>query len=380
MRILIVSSYFPPHVGGVEVVAEEQARVLARAGHDVVVATCRWHSGQPAIEERAGYRIRALPAGNVIERRLGIPYPLTGPGHWRAMRSLVHWAEAVHVHDVLYQPPQIAAALAVRAGRPLYATQHVGPVNHPHPVVRAVERAVGRVAGRRIWRHSRRIVSYNPMVDAHLSGHGVPADRIVRSTIGVDTGRFTPGPVDRAAVLATHGLSAELPLVLFVGRMVDKKGYRHLLHAAGPGYQIALAGSGHPAGPLPAGVTFLGPLTRDQLVALYRSAAVFVLPSSGEVFPIAAQEAMSCGVPVVLTDSPRYDAYRVDRRLIRLIPADPAAVTAAITGVVGDPELRRRMSRYSRHLAETYFDAAAGQSTSLRLYDDAHSSRGAQWT
>jgi glycosyltransferase involved in cell wall biosynthesis len=297
------------------------------------------------------------------------------------MRTLVRWAEAVHVHDVLYQPPQIAAVLATAAGRPLYTTQHVGPVNHPHPLVRGVERTVGRIAGRYIWQRSRRIVSYNPMVDAHLGAHGVPADRIVRSSIGVDTSRYAPGPVDRDAVLAAVGLPTGVPLILFVGRLVDKKGYRHLLRAAGPHYHIALVGSGHPAEPLPPGVTFLGPLPRHRLVELYRAATAFVLPSHGEVFPIAAQEAMACGLPVILTDSPRYDPYGVDRRLIRLIPDEPASVRQAIADVLGDDGLRREMGRHARHLAVTLFDAAAGRSTAVRLYDEASpQTRGAPWT
>jgi D-inositol-3-phosphate glycosyltransferase len=381
MRILIVSSYFPPHVGGVEVVAEQQARVLAGAGHDVVVATSQANRDELAVEQRDGYRVRRLPVTNVVERRLGIPYPVAGRGHWRVMRTLVHWSHVVHVHDVLYQPPQIAAALASAAGRPLYATQHVGPVNHPHPLVRLVEWTVSRVAGRHIWNRSRRIVSYNPMVDAHLSANGVPAERIVRSIIGVDTERYAPGPVDRDAVLSSFGLPPGVPLVLFVGRLVDKKGYRHLLRAAGPGHHIALAGSGRPAEPLPEGVTFVGPVPRARLIELYRAASAFVLPSYGEVFPIAAQEAMACGLPVVLTDSPRYDAYAVDRRLVRLIPAEPGAVRRAVGDILSDDALRRDMGRYSRRLAEAHFDAAAGRSALLRLYDESLPElEGALWT
>jgi D-inositol-3-phosphate glycosyltransferase len=381
MRILIVSTYFPPHVGGVEVVAEQQAAALARAGHDVVVATSGWRRGDPVSEARDGYRIRRLPVTNVIERRLGIPYPIAGPGHRRTMRALVDWSQVVHVHDVLYQPPQIAAMCAAAAGRPLYATQHVGPVNHPHPLVRGVERTIGRIAGRYVWTRARRIVSYNPMVEAHLSAHGVPADRIVRSSIGVDLDRYAPGDLDREAVLASFGLPAAVPLVLFVGRLVDKKGYRHVLRAAGPDRHLALVGSGQPAEALPGGATFLGPLPRERLLALYRAATVFVLPSAGEVFPIAAQEAMACGLPVVLTDSARYDRYAVDRDLIRLIPAEPEAVRRAVTEILGDERLRREMGRYARHLAETHFDAAAGQATTVRLYDDAMlDPRGALWT
>jgi glycosyltransferase involved in cell wall biosynthesis len=219
------------------------------------------------------------------------------------------------------------------------------------------------------------------MVDAHLSANGVPAGRIVRSSIGVDIGRYAPGPVDRDAVLSSFGLPVGVHLVLFVGRMVDKKGYRHLLGAAGPDRHIALAGSGQPAESLPPGVTFLGPLPRERLIELYRAASVFVLPSHGEVFPIAAQEAMACGLPVVLTDSPRYDPYAVDRGLIRLIAPEPAAVREAIDDILGDDGLRREMSGYSRRLAETHFDAAAARSVTLRLYDEtSEEPRGALWT
>jgi D-inositol-3-phosphate glycosyltransferase len=382
MRVLVVSTYFPPHVGGVEVVAERQARVLSRAGHDVVVATSRWDPAQPAHEVRDGYQVHRLPANNTIERRLGIPYPVIGPGHWRALRRLTRWSDVVHLHDVLYQPPQAAAVLAVLAGRPVYATQHVGPVNHPHPLVRTVERSIGAVAGRLIWRRARRVVSYNPMVTAHLRSHGVPADRIAQSSIGVDTRTFSPGPADDG-LRHKLGLPDSVPLALFVGRMVDKKGHHHVVRAAAAGHHIVLAGSGRPVEPLPPGVTFLGPLPRERLIALYRLAAVFVLPSSGEVFPIAAQEAMASGLPVILTDSPRYDAYGVDRTLLRLVAPEPAVLRDAITAILADPGLRRRMGAYSRQLAETHFDAAAAESALVTLYDQPvlpRQRRGTPWT
>jgi glycosyltransferase involved in cell wall biosynthesis len=372
MRILIVSSYFPPHVGGVEVVAERQARLLARAGHDVVVATCRSDPAAPGSEWRDGYRVHRLPASTLIERRLSIPYPLIGVGFLRGLRELVRRCDVVHLHDVLYQAPQAAAVLAGLAGRPIYATQHVGPVNHPHPVVRAVERIVGTVAGRFIWRRARRVVSYNPMVGAHLRAHGVPADRVVHTGIGVDLAAFEPclvGPAADARLRADLGLPAAGPLALFVGRMVEKKGYHHLVRAAAPAFHLVLVGPGRPTGPVPPGVSFLGPLPRERLAQLHRIAHLFVLPSTGEVFPIAAQEAMASGLPMVLTDSPDYDRYAVDRDLLRLVPARPETLRRTITEIVGDEDLRRRMSAYSRHLAETHFDAATGEDVLVTLYD-----------
>jgi glycosyltransferase involved in cell wall biosynthesis len=216
VRILIVTAYFPPHIGGVEVVAQQQAAMLAEAGHEVVVATTRSAAGLPAREQVGGYTVERLPAADVVERRLGIPYPLVGFAFGRALWRMVRWSDAVHVHDVLYLPSQLAAVFARRARKPLYATQHVGPVNHPSRLVGAIERAVNAVAGGYIWRQARRVVSYNRMVEDHLRANRVPPDRILRATIGIDTERFSPQPPGRADALPVGKLPAGKPMVLFV--------------------------------------------------------------------------------------------------------------------------------------------------------------------
>jgi glycosyltransferase involved in cell wall biosynthesis len=109
-------------------------------------------------------------------------------------------------------------------------------------------------------------------------------------------------------------------------------------------------------------------VSRNDLIAWYRRAAVFVLPSTGEMFPLVVQEAMACGLPVVLTDDPRYDDYRIDRALLRLVPPEPAALRQAITEIVADPGLRARMSEYSRRLAVERFDSHLSRTEQLALY------------
>ncbi|HEX8344286.1 MAG TPA: glycosyltransferase family 4 protein [Actinoplanes sp.] len=365
MRILIVSAYFPPHVGGVEVVAEHQAAMLAAAGHEVVVATTRSDRALPARERIDGYTVERLPAADVVERRLRIPYPLVGVAFGRALWRLVRWCDAVHIHDVLYLPSQLAAVFARRASKPLYATQHVGPVNHHHRFVVAVERAVNAVAGGYIWRQARRVVSHNRMVHDHLRANGVPPEKILPATIGIDTRRFSPGAAGGTGQRAPSGK----PVALFVGRLVYKKGFHHLVRAGSPDYQIVAAGSGEPPVPVPDTVTCVGPVSRDDLVAWYRSATVFVLPSTGEMFPLVVQEAMACGLPVVLTDDPRYDDYGIDRALLRLVPAEPAALRRAVTEIVLDPGLRARMSEYSRRIAVERFDSGLSRTAQVAIYD-----------
>jgi glycosyltransferase involved in cell wall biosynthesis len=158
-------------------------------------------------------------------------------------------------------------------------------------------------------------------------------------------------------------------MVLFVGRLIGQKGLAALLAAAGTEYRIVVVGAGTPPGRGVRGVTFAGPVARHDLVDVYRLADVFVLPSTGEVFPLAVQEAMACAVPVVTTDDPRYDELGVDRRLLRLVPPEPDALRAAVLAVLADPGLGREMADYGRRYATARFEWRHNQKPLLAMYD-----------
>ena len=64
---------------------------------------------------------------------------------------------------------------------------------------------------------------------------------------------------------------------------------------------------------------------------------------------------MSSGLPVITTDDPGYDIYRLDRSLIRLITPSSDGVRAALVELAGDAELRGRMSEYSIKYAQENF-------------------------
>jgi glycosyltransferase involved in cell wall biosynthesis len=191
-QVLLVSTYFPPHLGGVEVVAQNQARSLARAGYRVTVATTRDHPERPRRETVDGYQVIRLPARNLLERRTGIPYPILGPAFCGTLYGLVRRSDVVHVHDVLYQPPQLAALFAHLAAKPLVVSQNTGSVHHDARLVRAVEGVSVATAGRYIWSRARRVTAHNQLVYDHLTARGVPAQRIVRVGNGIDTGVFSP--------------------------------------------------------------------------------------------------------------------------------------------------------------------------------------------
>src|ERR1700753_2902059 len=75
-RVLIVSAYAHPHIGGIEVVVGQQARTLAALGHKVTVVTSRCAPGGATQEEVDAYTVVRIPAWNLLEERIGVPYPV----------------------------------------------------------------------------------------------------------------------------------------------------------------------------------------------------------------------------------------------------------------------------------------------------------------
>jgi D-inositol-3-phosphate glycosyltransferase len=109
-RVLIVSAYAPPHLGGVEVIVAQQAQTLAALGLRVTVVTSRCGGGARR-ERRDGYDIVRVSAWNVLERRLSVPFPLWSPAALLTIAGLAAKADIVHVHDA-YHASSVLAALS----------------------------------------------------------------------------------------------------------------------------------------------------------------------------------------------------------------------------------------------------------------------------
>ena len=366
LRILIVSAYAPPHLGGVEVVVAQQAATLAALGHQVTVLTSQCEaeaSGaegqtwQPRIDQ-GGYRVIRIPAWNGLERCWSIAVPVFRPPQLLLqLIRLSRAADVIHVHDA-YHPSSVLAALLARLLRkPLFATQHAGIVEHGMLAVLLAQRIVYATVGRLVWRWASAVTAYNPIVQNFLLERHVPAAKIRLTCNGIDTREFSPG--DAESVQATrkrYGLPAEIPIVFHAGRLVPKKGSDKLLAASGPEYQVVIAGPGRIPGQVPPHVTFLGPVDRDDLRDLYRASDIFAFPATGEMLTLAMQEAMACGLPAVVTADPGYASYDLDPSGIALVEPEPSELRAEFLDILGNPERRQRMQVYSRELAKERFD------------------------
>ncbi|GAA0540351.1 glycosyltransferase family 4 protein [Paractinoplanes ferrugineus] len=370
IRVLLVSHYYPPHVGGIENVVHQQATHLARQGADVTVLT----SGPRSTSTTdGGVRVIRQAAWNGIERRTGVPFPVLGPGLLATARRWARWADVIHVHDCLYPTSWAAGLAAVLTRTPYLLTQHVGLVAHPSVLVRGGQRVVYRIAGRPLLRRAARVLVVNGKVGEFVRDQGVRQEDVALFANGVDSTLFRPirSDADRVALRQRLGLPAEKLLVLFVGRLVEKKGYDLLLNAADPAYELVFAGDGSDLRRFAGrpGVHHLGALPPAELADVYRACDVFALPSESEGFPLTVQEAMASGLPVVTTDDPGYAPYGLAREHVTLLPRDAGRLRAALRAIAGDAARRERAGAWSRRFAMTNFAWDEHATGLLRTYD-----------
>ena len=304
MRITLVTHYFPAHRGGVERMAGQLAERLAAQG----VARIDWHASDcdapPA--PAPGVTVVAAVSCNLVERAVGVPYPLWSPGALLRLARAVRSASVVHLHDCLYLPV-LAAFAAARFGRrrPVVVTQHIGHVPYRNPVLRLVHAAANRLCGAWVLGGADQVVFESETVRAYFAERVRFRSPPLLIENGVDTGIFRPcSAAERRERRAQLGVPPDKPLLLFLGRFVEKKGLGVLRELTGqiPHAHWLFAGWG-PIDPAAWGRANVSVRLRpghDDLTALYQAADLLVLPSVGEGFPLSVQEAMACGTPALI--------------------------------------------------------------------------------
>ena len=355
-RILLVCHYYAPHIGGIELVVQAEAERLAAAGHEVVVLTSAPKSGD-CVEN--GVRVVRVAAWNGLEDRLGVPFPFFSPRILGRALRLARWADVVHVHDCFYLSSWSAGLGSLLTRTPMVLSQHVAVVDHPSFAVSAVQKLVYGTVGRALLRRARRVFVINEYVGRFVTGLGAAPAKLVVLSNGVDGERFRPAADagERAKLRAAYGLpDDERPLVLFVGRLVPKKGIDIAVEALDGVADLVTVGSGDASAVTGRpGVHHLGSRQPEEVAEIFRSCDLLVLPTTGEVFPLVVREAMSTGLPVVTTNEPDYTALGVDPDGMAQVPRRAEAVREAVRDLLADAARRDRMRAYSLEYAREHF-------------------------
>ncbi|MGW5482763.1 glycosyltransferase family 4 protein [Streptomyces sp. NPDC004008] len=347
--VAVVAPYYPPKVGGVENYAAQIASAIARdpALRSVVITT------NPA-NRRTGVTV----ADGVPVVRLGTwarlsnsPLSPLWPFQLRVWLRRMQ-VDVINTHAPV--PGLADLAVALRGRRPTVVTYHSGSMLKGEPAADRIIRCYERHVLPWVFARAQALIAVSPV---SLAARHPGA---VQITPGVDTDRFTPGPLPPSRRHRT---------VVYLGRM-DRtsswKGVDVLLDAAAKlpdDVTVALVGSGdavpdHRAHAERLGITDRvhtpGLLTGDDLVTALQQAAVVVLPSRSEAesFGMVLIEAMACGTPVVGSEVGGIP-HVIDPGANGLLvpPGDPAALAEALQSVLGDGHLADHLGATGRHTA-----------------------------
>lgn len=306
LRVLGFTDYFSEgSSGGAERVTKEVYRRLVAAGTEVAVLTAT-PLGEGGCREVDGIRVETVHSVD-LSRLTGAQVSVAPTLARRALRLVETFRPHVLHANSLHFQTSIAAAICQRAsGIPMVTTAHIGGSWALPPGLRTATGLYEHVVGRYILANSVRVIAVAPSVARHLGRLGVPSRRIEVIPNGVDLAHFAGG---RPAA------AEDVPLLLFVGRLIGNKGPQllldalALLHGWGVFARVVFVGEGPLRSDLQrraararlAGWVHFAGHCSDVAGWLAR-ATVLVRPSLTEGMPLSVLEGMASGAMIVASD------------------------------------------------------------------------------
>ena len=402
MNIAVLTNEYPPHVyGGAGVHVEYLTRELAAFdnGRHTVQVLCFGDQR----EDRGNLQVRGvLPA---------VQLPAQDARHAKLFATLLQDLEMagtlagidiVHCHTWY---THLGGCLAKHLQSvPLVLTTHSLEPHRPWKVEQLgtaydVSSWVERVA----YQSADGVIAVSESMsrDVHEE-YGVARDRIRVIHNGIDLQQYRPTP--DPSLLKALQIDAEMPFVLFVGRITRQKGIIHLVNAIQHlhrGVQVVLC-AGAPDTPeiateMTAAVDraraegshpiiwIREMMPKEKIITLYTHAAVFVCPSVYEPFGIINLEAMACETPVVASavgGIPEVVEHGVTGLLVPPEVSGPTEVEPrhpeqfskdladAVNRLLADSALRATMARMARLRVEQQFSWTSIARQTLEFYSD----------
>lgn len=359
LRVGLVGTAYWPVVGGMEVYLRDLATALASGGHDVRVGT-RFVSRRP--DSMATLFTDSEPSQAYQEDGVAVHVLSSSAWSQPALRSIYrfHFYASTRplaerfVHAAFRRPLTrvlsgcdvvhysgtgremlgfVAAAVVQRSRTPLVITPHTHAGLWGDSAMDID-----------LYHRADRIVALTEEERERLVEHGLPEERIHVVGHGVSVG----GQGDGRRFRRRHDVKG--PIVFYLGRKTEEKGYGLLLAAADEVLRersdahIVLAGPGEseppPSHPR---IHDLGLLTDEEREDAYAACDVFCLPSSAEAFGLVYLEAGAYGKPVVALRIPTLEE-RIGRAGAGLLVERSApALSGAILRLLRDDALRQRL-------------------------------------
>lgn len=363
MKIIELTTFFHPVIGGVETHVENLAQQLDAMGHEVEILTSDSNKSGPRIEERNG------KLGNVKVKRFRSWFSMTYfhkffPGVFWYL--LTHDFDVVHVHSFRKVESYIALLVAKLKKKPVVLTTH-----NPFPTstrpdnVETLIKWHDKTFGKWFTKYFDAIII---LVESERKifeeEYQVEQERLHKVPNGLDEKFFEQ--VNPEGFLKYWEIDANKwrAIVVAGGRMNKTKGFQNLKQAADELKDVLFFFGGGDDGYLPKlqrifeendNVIFSEHfLSQEKIREMFAAGDLFVMPSLHEPFGIMLLEAMAQGLPVLATNKGGPVEFVKESFGKTLEPRDEQAWSTAIKQLLDDPQTMKSMSEAAVMEAKKY--------------------------
>jgi glycosyltransferase involved in cell wall biosynthesis len=347
--------------GGQEIRVLTEARGVARAGHEVLLAAPR-EARIFAEAPKYGVPVLALPiARKAVSGVLALR---------RALSQ--HAFDVVNTHSSTDSWLTALACAALKSAPAMVRTRHISAPIPRNALTRWLYvRATSRV-----------VTTGERLREQVIAETGIEGARVVSIPTGIDLERFRPK--DRAAARAALGLPREAKIAGIVATLRSWKGHAYLLKALAamrrPEVLLVVVGDGPQRAALvqlaatlgiSAQVRFAG--NQDDVAPWMNAFDVFCLPSyANEGVPQALMQAMACALPVITTPVGSIDEIVQAGVTGVMVPAqDDARLRAELSSLLDDDARRAAMGAAARAVAQARFGEALMVERMVALFEEA---------
>jgi glycosyltransferase involved in cell wall biosynthesis len=291
------------------------------------------------------------------------------------LRNNVDQYDVVHVHGLFNTVSSIGARISIRRGVPT--------VIRPFGTLSRYTFAHRRTRLKQVWYG---LVERRNLLSASAAHFTTEAERTEADRLGLDLGRraivvpppFSPPPFGEKT-------EPREKTVLFLSRLHRVKNIEKLIDAWSivskryNDWRLVIAGSGEKdyeaslrarasASSGAASIVFAGFLSRDAKASALSRSRVFVLPSEHENFGVSVLEALSSGLPAVVTAEVQLAPFIREHELGAIAPSEPGDLAKAISAAIEDEPLQKRVQQVGRAVVEKYFGIDAVGRSVIDMY------------
>lgn len=375
IKILLISPYFAPHIGGSQRYMEELYVHLSEQFPHISVDVLTYNTtDSKTIEKYRGITIYRVPCWEILPGQFALPNPIKLIA--LLYKLSIHRYSFVHTHLRFFDSTWWAWAYAKAIGAKSIFTEHVAnkPV-HQNPTVESIASVIDQVMATFALPKYDIVTVTNKSTQAYLNRVYHLRQRIHLIYGGVDTSYFLPHKqTGRVLPGIKKRIKPTDTIVSFVGRLIWAKGatklyktFRRLIPKLKRNVYLVIAGTGPQSTAikkfiqqdnLEERVLFLGALNTKYVRQTLQATDIFVHPSHhNEGFPNVILEAGATGSYVIATDVAGVKEVIIPNKTGALLPAeDDAALSRALLWAITHAKKRKKIGKYIRTYLKTHFD------------------------